>query len=882
MLRRLWSSIRSAVGRKSLERDMDDEMRFHIEAYEKDLIHAGVSPEEAHRRARVEFGAIQRVKEECRESKGLSLFDEIIRNISYSLRLLRRSPGFTASVVLTLALCIGANTAIFSVVDAILFRPLPYPEPDRLGEVTRQIFRGGDMVANQTNQNGFAWETLKNGSSYELAASMSSGGVNLGVDNRAVYVQPQLVTAGYFHVLGVPMTFGREFRAEEDTQGGAAVVILGYGFWKRFFHGDPAIVGRTILLRGEPHIVVGVANEAFRPVVDASLWLPLRPSLTGSGAGTNYNFTLRVKPEANWAQVQTEIQAKGVAIFEHMKIPKDVSGRFLVMPFQSQYKAAWRNNLLIVWAAVGCVLLIGCVNVASLMLARGQSRQREMGTRIALGCGAGSLFRQLTTEATVIGLLGGATGLGLGYLAIALFERIAADYGIWQELKLDARVFLGTALLALLTSFLFGVAPAIQAVRTDVRNTLLEGGTYGVAGNRSHWLRRILVTAEVALGLFLLVGAGLLVRTLIHLQNLSPGFDGANVLAASASLQDTRYKTADRVNQLFRDSLDRIRTIPGVEGAAVGLHLPYQRWLNNGIKIPGREPRQVMTTSNYVTPGYFDVLRIPVRAGRVIDERDTATSEPVAVINETFARTLLQDQDPLASYIESGSEKVRIIGIVSDLQQRPGLKGTGPLDREAQMYVPSTQLKDQGVQLTHTWFSPSWVVRATGPRAQTVKEIEQAVATIDPMLPIASFQSMVDQRDKALGGHRLITYLLGSLAILALLLTIVGIYGLIAHSVIERTREFGIRISLGASLSEVIRAAAIPGVILSIAGTGIGAALAAAGVRVMKGVLYGVQPFDPPTFLIAAIGLLAVSIIASLVPAVGLIRLDPARVLRQD
>ena len=811
------------------------------------------------------------------------MLDELIRNTVYAFRQLRRSPGFAAAVTLTLGLCIGVNTAVFSVIDAVLLRPLPYPKPDRLFDVMREFTQGSEFFS-YAGQDGYAWEALKDARSFEVAAMGGITGVNLGAGNRAFYVQQERVSVRYFRVLGVPLAYGREFDDAEDRLGGPAAVVLSSGIWKRFFNGDPSVIGRTILLRGEPHLVVGITSETFSPRAMVDVWTPLKPSTRGEGGGVNYAMIARLNPGARLAEAQAEVQTRGVAAFEARKIPK-ATARMNFAPFEKANQAGLRDRLLILSAAVAVVLLIGCVNIAALMLARGAARRREMGTRIALGGGPGPLMRQLTTESLVLGSVGGAAGLALGYLAIQALQTVIARYGVWQELRLDGRILLATALLSLSVSVLFGLAPAFQAARVNVRDTLLEGGSRAVAGGRSHWLRRLLVLVEVALSVVLLVGAGLLIRTLLHLQHLDAGFDGANVLTASASLQDARYSDSGSINRLFRNSLDAIRKISGVHSAAIGLHLPYQRWLNDGARVRASSAStdtEVGTSLNYVTPGYFEVLSIPVRAGRVIDERDSESSMPVAIVNETFVRKFLKDQDPFTSYIVGGGVTRQIVGVVSDLQQQPGLSRSGPLTQEPAMYVPAAQFSSAGFQMAHTWYAPNWVVRSTGKRQEIARGIEQAISSTDPLLPVSRFRSMIDERNSALEDQRINAWLLGVLAALALSLAVVGVYGIVANSVVERTREFGIRMALGSSLGRVIRDAVTPGILLSAAGVAIGGVLAAVSTTVLKGLLYGVQPIDVFTFLVVAVALVGISAIASLLPALALVRLAPASVLRQD
>ncbi|HEU5022533.1 MAG TPA: ABC transporter permease, partial [Bryobacteraceae bacterium] len=452
-------------------------------------------------------------------------------------------------------------------------------------------------------------------------------------------------------------------------------------------------------------------------------------------------------------------------------------------------------------------------------------------------------------------------------------REVALRYGIWQELRLDGRVLLATLLLSIVVSILFGLAPASQAADVNIRDALLEGGS--VAGKRSHWLRRVLVLAEVSLSLVLLIGAGLLVRTLLYLQHLDPGFDGTGVVTVSASLQDARYSTSESVNRLYRETLETIRRMPGVQTAAVGLHVPYQRWLNDGVRV---DSRTVGTSLNYVTPGYFEALRIPLKAGRVFDEGDTPGSAPVAVVNSTFVRKFLKGQDPLAGVLNG---KTHIVGVVGDLQQQPGLAQTGPIVQEPEMYIPAAQFSSAGFQMAHTWYSPSWVVRARGGQAAIARSIESAISRVDPQLPIATVHSMTDERNLALQAERINAELLGTLAALALVLALIGVYGIAAQTVTERTREFGIRMALGSSLAGLMWDAVAPGMLLTAAGVLIGGTLAAGSAGLLRSLLWGIQPLDTNTFLLMAIVLIGVSAAASLFAAFRVTRLTPATVLRQ-
>lgn len=525
MLAELRSWIRAMRGRSQVEREMAAEMATHIERYADDLVSRGIPRPEAERRARIEFGSVETASEECREAIGLRWPDEIRRDLRYAVRVLRRSPGFTLAVFATLSLCIGANTAIYSVVDAVLFRPLPYPEPDRLAQVVR-TYRGGGAQDIETSQDGRTWELVRDNATYLDSAVYSGGrsGVNFAAHGSVQYVQQQRVSAGFFRVLGTAPGIGREFTAEEDRAGGPPVVILSDALWRRAFHGDPAVVGQAITLRGEPYTVVGVMPPGFRSGAPADVWTPLEPSPTGGeGSGTNYSVLARLRPGVAWVQADSQMNVIGRTAMKNRKADSGVSVRLAVIPLQEGITEGLRTPLLIFWAAVAVVLLIGCLNVASLLLARAATRTREIGTRMALGCGRAGVIRQLLAESLVLAFAGALGGVFVGYLGAKGLEIVAHRLlGVWQTIGIDFRVLAATACLALLTSLLFGIYPAIHASRLDVRSALAEAGGRGVAGGRSRWPRRVLVTAEVALGFVLLIGAGLLLRTFAYLTSVRP------------------------------------------------------------------------------------------------------------------------------------------------------------------------------------------------------------------------------------------------------------------------------------------------------------------------------------------------------------------------
>src|ERR1035437_5971708 len=514
-----------------------------------------------------------------------------------ALRQLRKSPGFTLIVIGTLALCIGVNTAVFSVLDAVLLRGAPYPEPDRLAVVVT-AFRGGGSEEFNTSQTGALFETVRDHvSGLDVAAAGGPGGANFAANDRPEYIQQQRVSAGYFRVLGVAPQTGREFSRQEDVPEGVAVAILSHGFWQRVFHGNAAVLGRSISLRGEAYTVIGIMPPDFRASSPVDVWTPLRPSRTGEGGGSNYEVIARLRPGVSWPQASEQLRSLSQALNADPAFPREMKNfEERIIPLETGATQGVRFELLLTWAAVLMVLLIGCVNIAGLLLARAGARGREIATRMALGGSRGAIVRQLLMESLMLALGGGAVGVGIGAFAIDWLKRLGAkDFELWHPIELDARVLVAMLGIAALTSLLFGLAPALQTTRLDIRSVLMEAGRGGPGGRR-RWWPNALVAAEVVLSLVLLIGAGLMLRTLSSLDGLDPGFDTRNVISAQASLQDARYQTSAAVNRLYTGSLERIRHIPGVESAAVALTLPYERPLNDGFRILDGDDRSMHGT----------------------------------------------------------------------------------------------------------------------------------------------------------------------------------------------------------------------------------------------------------------------------------------------
>jgi predicted permease len=807
----------------------------------------------------------------------------------HALRRLPRNPTSTTIILLTLALCIGANTAIFSVVDATLLRPLSYPEPERLVRIVLH-YKAQGAEGDNIIHTGRTWELIRDHASLVDAAVYSGGasGVNFSAAGSAQFVKQQRVGAGFFRVLGVQPLFGREFTPQEDRAGGPALAVLSFPFWKRVFHGDTSVAGQALMLRGEPYTIVGVMPENFHSNSPVDLWTPLRPSANGEGGGQNYSIMGRLKPGITWSQADGQLESVGAPLVNAMNLRPGIFARLRLITLQDGQTQDLRKPLLILWAAVGLVVLIGCANVTSLLLARAAARSREIATRLAIGGGRREIIQQLLVETLVLALLGGAAGLVVGYYSLEGLKILAAkSFGNLESARLDGRVLAATAILSLLVSLLAGLFPALEAGAVDLRTALSEAGGRGVAGGRKRWSRRLLVGGEIALAVLLLIGAGLLIRTVAHFYQLRPGFDPAHVITASFSLQDARYNTSQRVNQLFDSGLARIRALPGVESAGAGLTLPYELGLNSGFwHADGPEASGQQETTNlcYVTPGYLEALRIPLQRGRTISASDGPKNGPVVVVNEAFARRYLSKQDPLGSHISFGktSPPAEIIGIVGDVQQSAGFGNFGPLGPVPNAYVPAGQFNDGLMKMVNTWFAPNWVVRVTGAPAAVMQGIQNVASTVDPLVPIAEFRTIDELRAASLSSQRFQATLLGSLSGLALLLAIVGIYGLMSQSVVERRRELGIRMALGATLAQAIREATLPGVMLAMVGVAAGCGLAGLSTRVLEHLVWGVKTTDPATYLGVAAGILLVAAAASLVPALRITRLNPAETLRDE
>ena len=806
------------------------------------------------------------------------MIETTLHDVRYGMRTLLRGPGFTIAALLTLALGIGANAAIFSVVDAVLLRPLPYPEPDRILQMVRRY--PGQEAAGQTGQRYLFFRDHM--TSFEaLAAWRAPTGFNLATGTTAEYVKAMPVSKEFFPVFGVRPAYGQAFRADEDRPGGPDVAILGYGIWKRLFGADPSVIGKAMTLGDRPYIVVGVMPERFTTIEPADLYVPLQPGTSGAGGGFNYVVAGRlrhdVRPEQAVAEA-TAVFGAFTAAYPNSTRRELATG---FMSYQTLVARDVRPALLIMLGAVGLLLLIACANTAGLLLARASGRGREIAVRAALGAGRARLVRQLLTESVLLFVAGGALGVLMAYLAVpALLALTPTGYTIHQDVRVDSTVLVVMLAVSAVTGVVFGLAPALSLSRHDLVEAFKDDGTRTTSNRRAGWLRRGLVVSEMALCALLLVGAGLLVQTFLKMRAIDPGFDTHNLLVAKMSLQGDRYATTAETNQFFDQALDRIRRIPGVQAAGVvnGIPIDYALNLNVDVLDGPEKVERALTDWRYASPNYFDLMTIRIVSGRAFNERDRAGAAPVAVVSEQFARKYLKGVNPLGHHLRvfDSDAPMEIVGVAQDVREQ-GLVGNLP----AVMYVPVGQANIEGIKASHTYFPMDWVVRASTASPELVREVRDAMGSIDPRQPFSSFTTMDQVKARFVEDQRFQMTLLGAFGIIGLLLASAGIYGLVAYSVTQRTREFGIRMALGAGRDRILRSVLWQGALLALVGVTIGLALSSVATRALQSFVYGVSTLDPLTFGVVAVLLIAVATLASVVPAVRAVKLNPVNALRE-
>ena len=810
------------------------------------------------------------------------------QDVRRGARGLARTPAFTLAAALTLALGIGANAAIFSVVNAVLLKPLPYSHPERRVTIwSRWVSFDKTWLAD-----GEVLDYRRRCRTLASVAAWGTGRANLTGAGAPLRVGFGAVTANTFSTLGAEPLLGRGFTGDEDRPGGEPVVVLGYGLWQQHFGGDPAILGRAIEVNGVSRRVVGVMRRGFRLPTDygidraepTALWIPLQidPATASHGNHGLYGAA-ELAPGATAADATAELKAVTADMTREGLYHAAMRFSAFAVPVEDEVVGSVRPALLLLAGAVGFLLLIACVNVANLLLARAEGRQREMAIRTALGAGRGRLVGQLLAEGLVLAVLGGAAGLGLAWAGVrALAAADPAGIPRVAAVAVDGRVLLFAALVSLATTALFSLVPALRAARVDVNASLKDRGPQGAAGGRRQSLRRLLVVTEMALAVVLLVGAGLMIRSLAALQRIDVGFDPGRVLTLSVSLPRAAYDSPEKMIGFYGRLLARVRALPGVDRAGLVRSLPLSDsigdWgldVDGFVETPGHNAKGDWQV---VSDGAIETLGERIVRGRTFTAADTPDSQLVAMINETMAARYWGGRDPIGGRIRMGGGGTRpwltVVGIVKDVRHN----GMTARVKE-KFYVPYAQFRRASGNSVATMYV---VAKTAGDPLAAAAPIEAEVRRLDPNLPVANVRPMAEVVAESISTPRLTGFLLGLFALVALALAAVGIYGVLAYLVSRRTHEIGIRMAVGASAGSVVGLVLRSGLALSLAGIAVGLGAAAGLTRLMGMLLYGVTPLDPATFLAVPVVLGAVALAASGVPAWRAARVDPLRALRAE
>jgi predicted permease len=864
--------------------NLDQDIRNHIEIETQDNITRGMLPEDARRAAVLKFGNVTRVREDTREVWSWVWLQQLLQDLRYGLRMLRKNPGFTAVAVLTLALGIGANTAIFSVVYAVLLKPLPYANPEQLFNVFQQ------QGSQDETATGWSYANLvdlreQNHIFSEVAGSQHHQLTLTGRGEPAV-VNTSVVTAEFFSVFGPNPLAGRIFSPEDGKAGAPAVVILSENLWRGTFGADPKIIGSSINLDKQPFTVVGIMPTTFRfPLLAESeqLWIPLVDDpLFGSWmarrGGHWLQVTGRLKPGVSVTQARGELDAISARLAKDF--PAENKGWLAgMLPLQQMLVFDVRSALLVLLGAVGLVLLIACANIANLLLTRATSRAREIAVRTTLGASRMRIIRQLLSETAILGFLGGIAGIALAYWGVqALGSLLPPTLPRVNAIRVDHFVLGFALLLSIIASFGFGLAPAWFAANSSLQPSLREGGARsGETGGRRR-ARSILASAEIALAMVLLVSAGLLLRSFAKLMSVSPGFDVQHVVKAQVDLPRSQYPTPQQWATFSSDLLAGVQSEPGMRDSAIAIPMPIaDGFVNLGFDIVGSLPLPAGQSrdANYVavSPEYFQVIGIPLLTGRVFERHDTFSAPRVALISKTMARVYFANQDPVGKRLKfgfppDGEVEREIVGVVGDvhdvaLDQNPG----------SMMYVPYAQAPFAGAGI---------IVKSTLGSASVTAAIRQEVGKIDKDLPVSDVAIMPDVIEESLAQPRFRTFLLGLFAAMAVLLAATGIFGVISYSVSCRTNEIGIRVALGASRTAILKMVLRETLTLALVGLALGIPCALIVSRLLGHMLFGVSAHDPATLVAVALGLAAVAALAGFVPARRAMRVDPMVALKYE
>ncbi len=819
--------------------------------------------------------------------------DAFLKDVKHSIRMFLKNPSFTLTAIAALTLGIGANTAIFSIVNAVLLKPVPFPDPDRLVMMMNTSPQGEFGAASPAKFQHWRSQTQV----LQDVAAYRAGVVNFTGGEIVEQFQSAQVSEAYFRCFGAPIVRGRTFSQEEDSPKGPKVALISASLWQRRFASDPQVLGRTISLSGDSYVIIGIVGpdfdvRQFGPAPD--VWVPFQLDPNTTDQGHYFQAAGRLKPGVTLAQAQSRLQVSGAEYEAKFPNALGKNASFTVIPMRDALVKNVRTSLLVLVGAVAFVLLIACANVANLLLVRATGRKREIAIRTAIGAGRGRIIRQLLTESVLLSLVGGILGLGLGYFGIralmsvntAGLPRVGEDGGL---IGIDWRVLAFTLAVSVGTGILFGLIPALQGSHTELNTALKDSSSRSGTGFRQNKTRSILVVVEMALAVVLLVGSALLIRTSIALQSVDPGYDTHNVVTMRMSLTGPKYLKAMGVEQTVRDGVERIRAIPGVIDATSTCCVPLQGGYGLGFQIVGRP----LTDGHYhgggewitMSPGFFEVYKIPVKRGRTIARRDDDKAPAVVVINEAMAKKFWKDSDPLNDRLIIGrwgmkefkdEPERQIIGVVGDVRDGSLNQDPGPT-----MYIPQAQVPDAANALNVRISTMAWIIRTQTPPAALVPAIREQLRQVTG-LPVSDIQSMDEVVNQSTARERFNMLLMSVFGCSALLLAAIGIYGLMAYSVQQRTQEIGIRLALGAASGQVRGMVVAQGMRLVIAGAAIGLLSAFALTRFLESFLFRVKGHDPAVFIAVPLVLSIIALLAVWFPARRAARIEPVEALRYE
>jgi len=877
--------LRSLFRHESMEVELDAELRTHLEHQVEKYVQSGLPLEEAKRRARLEFGGLDQVKEECRDARGVNLIETTLQDIRYGLRKLARSPGFTAVAVATLALGIGANTLIFSVVNAAILHPLPFRDAGRL--VTQWATSptvGYSGPGSLTDKDYMEWRDQNR--VFSDTAAFRGQPTNLTGVGEPVRLTGASITASLLRVLDVNPALGRAFAPEEEAAGHDRVVLLSDRLWRGRFASESAVLGKAIKLDGEFYTVIGVMPEGFGFPNDADVWTPV--TLKSEEHNATLQIVARLKPGVSLDRARNDAAVLGK---RRPAQPGDWEWHTTLVLLTKAAAAEVRTPLLVLFAAVGLVLLIACANVANLFLARATTRQGELSVRKALGASRSRLVRQMLTESVMMALVGGGLGLLMAALgqsfmakAASLLPRNLASPTAAAHIAsagIDLWVLAFTLAVSGLTTILFGLAPTLWATRGEMNSSLKGEGRRSTTGRTQGYMRDGIVVAEVALAVILLVSAGLLIRSFLHLMTVDRGFDPQNVLTLTISLPDSRYQSARSMIEFEEQALDRLRVVPGVKSAGGVFGLPLGNGAIGGdFTVEGEPPpalgsRPFIATKAVAAGDYFRAIDIPLLRGRYFDAHDSEAAPHVVIVSQSLARHYWPLDKAIGKRLKPGFSDdawCTVVGVVGDTKQYSLGEPSSPA-----MYLPYAQ-----APATFLMQDITFVLRADSGPLALASEARRAVQAVDPDLPVFDVAAMDQLVYRSASAPRFNTALLGVFAALALVLAAVGIYGVMSYAVAQRTHEIGVRVALGAEASDILRQVVGQGMLPAVIGIATGTAGAWGVTRFLSSLLFGVRPTDPMTFTLVPVILAAVGVLACLLPARRATKVDPVIALRYE